>query len=503
MTWLKKHWLLIVILILALILRLYRIDATMTFLEDEGRDLLIVKRMFDTGRPVLIGPQTSTGDMYLGPLYYYLIAPALYLSHMSPVGPAIMIAISGVITTGLLFYLGKKWFSTTAGYLAALMFGVLPFSVAVNRASWNPNLVPLITVLMLIVYDRLTIGEARRITWLFYGMLIGTMVQLHYMALIFCGVLSLAIAWSYRSRARILIKGTAISLIGAILVLAPFFVFELRNDWVNTHALIKFIAPAEGQNIRYDPPISLWWDKVGDTSYRLVSSTLVGSGADKQMTAVVVGLFVTVVLMTMRIKSVGHYSGLAYILLGCLAILGIYQENIHLHYLEFALPLIILLCAGVFQKSPGRLTKTCAALLVVLSFIWGVPRTLGAITSDPTHQADKAQAVAAYIVQASGGAPYNVVSTQGMYTTPFQYFVAVSPHPPSNTLTNQIFDICAGAPCPPDDASTTLLFLTGPAHPALQDYLGHPQLNSFATSRQIVSNEHVALGIWVAKIVLE
>lgn len=503
MNWLKKHWLLILILILALSLRLYRIDYTMTFLEDEGRDLLMVKRMFDTGRPVLLGPQTSTGDMYLGPLYYYLIAPSLYLSQMDPIGPAVLIALSGVLTTGILFYLGKKWFSSTAGYFAALMFGVLPLSVAVTRASWNPNLVPLVTVLMLVVYDRLTMGRAKLIHWLSYGALIGTMVQLHYMALIFCGVLSIALAWSYREHVRVLLKGILVSLVGALIMLAPFVVFELRNDWVNTQALIKFIAPAEGKNIRYDPPLSLWWSKVGDTSNRLVSSTFVGTGTNKPIALFIVASFVAIVLLALYKKPPRTYATVTGVLVACLITLGVYQENIHLHYLEFAIPLIILALTGALHTHSPRWLKGSASLLITATLLLGVPHTLGAITSDPTHQVGKARDVANYIVERAAGKPYNVVSTEGMYTTPFQYFLAISDHPPSNEQASRIFDICAGSPCPENDVTTTLLFLTGPGHPSIANYLGHPQLNSFEGRRRMISNDHVSYGLWVAEIVLE
>jgi hypothetical protein len=125
------------------------------------------------------------------------------------------------------------------------------------------------------------------------------------------------------------------------------------------------------------------------------------------------------------------------------------------------------------------------------------------LNSGANHQVKKARDVANYIVQKAGGDDYNVVSTQGMYTTPFQYFLSISDHPPVNTLAKRIFDICEGSPCPQDDETTTLLFLTGPGHPAISNYLGHPEMNSFDGKRKMVSNEHVSVGIWVAEIVLE
>src|SRR3972149_12190225 len=94
----KEAIILGLILILGALLRLYRIGDYMTFLGDEGRDAIIVRRLLVYGDPILIGPGTSIGNMYLGPLYYYMMAPALLLSRFSPVGPAVQIALLGVAT---------------------------------------------------------------------------------------------------------------------------------------------------------------------------------------------------------------------------------------------------------------------------------------------------------------------------------------------------------------------------------------------------------------------
>ncbi len=501
MRWIKNNWPLLVILAVSLGLRLYRIAATMTFLEDEGRDLLIVKRMLDTHLPVLLGPQTSTGNMYLGPLYYYLITPALIMSHMDPVGPAIAIAISGMLTTYFLYVLGKKWFSRSAGYVAALLFAILPYPLAVTRASWNPNLVPLTSVLMLLVFDKLVFEKSRLGRWWFaFGVGVGTMMQLHYMALVFCGILTLGLIWTGRREIKHLLAGTLLALVGFAMIMSPFFLFEVRNHWVDTKALVGFVTATREHNLRYNPPLWLYWQKFAGTGSMLIENTLVGTdmGNVKAGLPALVGflLVVGVSLWVTRRKKHGAYIALVLMLIGSMLVLGFYQETIHPHYLEFGIPLVILLISPLFAK---KLNLAILLLVLVLS----VQYSLGYITSGPTHQAEKAKAVAGYITAHAGSMPYNVVSTQGTYTSPFQYFLAISDNPPSNTLQKRVFDICVGAPCPKDDETTTLLFLTGPSHPALASYLGHPQLNSFSGKRTMVSNEHVSYGIWVAEIDLE
>src|SRR3990167_11025306 len=84
------------ILLIGAFFRLYKISSYMTFLGDEGRDVIIVRRIFTELHPPLIGPGTSVGGMYLGPLYYYLMAIPLLIAGFSPVGPAVMVALLGV-----------------------------------------------------------------------------------------------------------------------------------------------------------------------------------------------------------------------------------------------------------------------------------------------------------------------------------------------------------------------------------------------------------------------
>src|SRR3989338_1781558 len=127
-----------VILLIALGLRLYHIDGYLTFLGDEGRDVRIVRDLL-AGNLVFIGPMTSIGNMYLGPLYYYMMAPALFLSRLSPVGPAVMIAILGTLTVFLTWLIGRNWFGKTAGLIAALLFALSPVAIIYSRSSWNPN----------------------------------------------------------------------------------------------------------------------------------------------------------------------------------------------------------------------------------------------------------------------------------------------------------------------------------------------------------------------------
>jgi len=82
----RRVLLIVLYLLLPAIFRFYRIDAFMTFLGDEGRDVIVVRDILH-GHFTFLGPRASAADFYTGPIYYYMMAPFLLLAGYNPVGP--------------------------------------------------------------------------------------------------------------------------------------------------------------------------------------------------------------------------------------------------------------------------------------------------------------------------------------------------------------------------------------------------------------------------------
>ena len=98
----NQNALLSLILLFSAFLRLYKIEDYMTFLGDQGRDVLIVYNILH-GHLTLLGPTSSVGGFFLGPIYYYFMAPFLWIFNYNPVGPAVMVALIGVATVWLIY----------------------------------------------------------------------------------------------------------------------------------------------------------------------------------------------------------------------------------------------------------------------------------------------------------------------------------------------------------------------------------------------------------------
>lgn len=236
------------ILILSAFIRFYRIQDYMTFLGDEGRDVLVVYNILH-GNFTLLGPTASVGGFFLGPIYYYFMAPFLWLFNYNPVGPAVMVAFFGIVTVFLVYKIGSEFFNTRTGIVASLLYAISPLVVAYSRSSWNPNLMPFFTLLTLYALYK-ALNKDSKALFILSGFLFGILMQLHYIAtfvgaiiiayILFTRILSLRENIKLLVLKKILIDYLLI-FIGFIVGWSPFLAFEVRHGYPNSISVINFI----------------------------------------------------------------------------------------------------------------------------------------------------------------------------------------------------------------------------------------------------------------------
>lgn len=485
-----KYFLIILVLAVSVFTHFYRIDKTFIFNNDEGRDALIAFRMIQTKSPVLLGPETSVGNMYLGPFYYYLMVPSLILSGLSPLGPAMMVALLGVLTTLGIIYLGKKWGNVWSGIIAGLFYALNPVMVHYSRSSWNPNVVPFFSMLLLINWNHKSKWSS-----LCFGILSGIIFQLHYVALVLPGLLFLQETWEYYLKGKLskFPRYLATIVLGFTLATSPFWLFEVRHQFVNTRALGTYITEKSSQNVTVYPK---YMARLTNNSQTVIRG-IIGSKAESQS-----GLSMPIVILSaaiLLIYCLSERNILSFILLGSLIIASFLKENIYVHYLAFLFPIISLII-GLSVTSKKR--WLAVATVVLLAFLAkptyiDLKYNLHDVLSSQTIRAKN---VADYIVKESGGAPYNIVNSSTSSSSTILYYLAISKNPPKNTVEPLLYVICENALCKDDVLTATDLFVNGPSHPTLIDFLGYtPELYS-AEQRAMVKNEWVTYEIYVATV---
>ncbi|MBU0978831.1 MAG: glycosyltransferase family 39 protein [Patescibacteria group bacterium] len=242
-------WLLVAVLAVASFLRLYNLEATQHFLGDQGRDSLIVAKILKEFDPVFIGPVTSIGNMYLGPLYYYFMAPWLWLSYPSPMGPIVAVAVIGILTVWLVYKLGKELVGKKPALLATILYSFASTVVNLSRFSWNPNPAPLFGLLTVYSLSRVWKGEARH--WLWLGVWIAVLSQLHYMHLLAVGAVGLVWLKMFFSKKLIPQRMRQIKFsLGAILIIClsaiPLVLFDIKHQGLNLQAFNDLVLSGGG-----------------------------------------------------------------------------------------------------------------------------------------------------------------------------------------------------------------------------------------------------------------
>ncbi len=366
----KGFFWLLIILVFAGILRLYQLEGYLQFLGDQGRDVLLVKRMIIDHDVTLLGPSASVGGFFTGPIYYYMMIPFLALANLNPVGPAILSVLFGLGTIVLIYILCSKFWNPRVGLIASFLVAINPKMVDISRYSWNPNPVPffaLATIILLYLASK----RDRKVYSLCIGVCLGILYQLHYMDLPFIGIVGLSTLFIYPLKKwpkHALIAGA-----GFIFILLPFLLFEVLHGFPNTKSVIEFIT-RRGQTVapRTDNFISLIFEMLRRLYEALLRNTgPVYLGALYfSLGALVIWIAKSVPQLKRRDVRIKVILLLLWIFLGAFGI-GNYKGDLHDHYFIylFPVPFILLGLAGSMLFKNNWTKPLFLIGLIILTYV--------------------------------------------------------------------------------------------------------------------------------------
>lgn len=467
---------LLVILLFASFLRLYRISDYMTFLGDEGRDAIVAKDILH-GQFTLLGPRASAGDFFLGPIYYYMMAPFLFLSQLDPVGPAIMIALFGIATVFLVYYVGLKFFGVKAGLFAASLYAVSPLVIAYSRSSWNPNAMPFFSLLMLYVVF-LAVKKQSQKLFIIVGLLLGISIQLHYLTTFLAVIIFFFVLVSeiFIKKKNLVIRyfWHYLGIFGGFIVgFLPFLAFEARHGFPNTRTILKFVF--EDNTAKDYIPQHSFTGNIADVFFRIFGRLITKFPPPEQVnTSQHIDLFILqIVTVTLALFAIGvlfFTKDKIKVLLLCLwlfigiFLFGIYKQAIYDYYFGFLFPLPFLLVGNLlseitkvisFKKIGLVVGFDLFAILMVLN-ISGNP-----FRYPPNKQKDQAKKIAEFVLSKTDEKPFNfALITKGNSDHVYRYFFEVENRAPVTILnpisdpgrtsvTQQLMIVCEMQDCQP------------------------------------------------------
>ena len=303
------------LLLLAAFLRLPDLATRGTWDSDQGHDMLTLRALVRDGVVPLLGPPTSIGDVHHGAVYYYLLAPAAYLTGGdSPLAVTALIALAGIAAVLVTWWLARDIGGPVAGLVAGLVMAVSASAVDESTFIWNPNLIALSSAIALAgAWRAWSTGRPR--WWLLAGLGTAITMQCHVLGVTMLPIVGALLVADARSRPdgaerrsvwRFGLGGLAI----VVLSFLPLAVHELTNDFSEVAAALDYLR-AGG-----DPAATGPVARFLIIAVRVISWPLTSLLTDAPIAALIATVAVVVIAVaaalrgTIRERQAGRWLGL-------------------------------------------------------------------------------------------------------------------------------------------------------------------------------------------------
>lgn len=447
----KMQMLFAIIFACAIFLRLYNLENSVQFQGDQGRDSIIVADIFRKLDPVFIGPVTSVGNMYLGPLYYYFMLPFLILSYPSPMGPVYAVAILGILTVYFIYKFGKEMFDEKTALISAFFFTFSATVLNNTRFSWNPNPAPLASIFM--IYFTYKAWKKHPKYWMLVAVCFSTLIQLHYLTLLSLG--GAGIIWLinffevFKSQNKFLspkmldlLKFSLVSIFIFLASLAPLFLFDLKHDGLNRKAFIEMVAGKtnfkQGAEISSTKKILKTIRETEGRGMHILFEISIGKNRQlnqfllySTMAIILSNLVLVKIIKKTSQKKHGLITILAYLIVGIFGT-ALYEHTIFDHYIAYLFPITFLIYGYIFTlMSKNLIGKIIFIVFAIFYLQYNIQKfpltTLGWTLNDINRTAEE---IYKHIGEDE---KYNIVllsESRDHYGQNYRYFLTTKENPP-------------------------------------------------------------------------
>jgi hypothetical protein len=249
-------WAFLIIISISVFLRAYYFSDWLHFELDQSRDAKVIDLAIKEGisNLPLLGPKAAGTFLRLGPAFYYFKYLSALIFGNTPSGIAVIIMIFGILAVPVFYLFIQRYFSKWISLGLMFIFSVSLFLVMYSRFSWNPNPLPLFTLLafysLLRTVDK-NENEKKRGMWLIaFSSSLAIAIQLHFLA--FVAVPAISFLFLIIKRPGIKIKYWLFSAATIIFLYSPAIVNDLETGGANIGQLL---GVAQGKSEKSDHDI--------------------------------------------------------------------------------------------------------------------------------------------------------------------------------------------------------------------------------------------------------
>jgi 4-amino-4-deoxy-L-arabinose transferase-like glycosyltransferase len=243
------------ILVLGLFFLIFGYRYSFSWAHDHDLYSWIAKDIVLNGHWRLVGQITSVDGVFIGPLYYYMIAFAYWIFGMNPLSSILVTTIIGLVSIGAIYFFVKEFWGEKKALIIAFLVASSTGIALFQR--WSVPTQPTILWSILFLYVILkSIKGDKRILYL-YGLLIGLTYHIHIALLPILPLPIVAYLLSGKGNIiknfkKIKLKEYIIFFLIFLVTSSPFWLFEIKHNWSQVTSIIstmqsEYIGPTGWQ----------------------------------------------------------------------------------------------------------------------------------------------------------------------------------------------------------------------------------------------------------------
>lgn len=241
----SPKFILLLILLMGLFLRIYKLEIFYSWGHDQDLFAWIAKDIVVDHHIRLIGQETSITGVFIGPIFYYLMALFMALFKMNPLGAYIPITIISLLTIFSIYWVFTKFFGERIGLIGSFLYAISPGIILLDR--WIVPTQP--TNLWCIWYLYVLLSTLKgRFPPVVLSILVGLIWHVHvaFIPLLILIPIALWLSKQEKNKIRINFKSVTVSILVLFVLILPFFVFETRHGFQQIKGLVRATYEEKG-----------------------------------------------------------------------------------------------------------------------------------------------------------------------------------------------------------------------------------------------------------------
>ncbi len=240
-----KVFFIFVILLTGVFLRTKNGVELLDYAHDQDLQGWIIKDIVVNKHFRLIGQETSTQGIFIGPLFYYLLLPFYLISRMDPIGGFYFSIVFGVFSILSFYLVFKNVFNERVGLILAFIYSVSFFSVSNDRSVVPTS--PMLVWSAWFFYSLILISKGDQKKGFFLAGLLTALIWHINMGLAI--LFPLVFLSFYLSKRKLNLRFAFVGIITFLIFSLPLIFFEVRHKFPQTKALINAFSTHQGSNL--------------------------------------------------------------------------------------------------------------------------------------------------------------------------------------------------------------------------------------------------------------